>query len=72
MHKNEKVKGIAGTYYYSSPELLKDKLNLYIQGNKEDFVCQAQAEVSRLSSAGNMAFMLFAFHFCSTSCLDKS
>eukprot|EP00026_Physarum_polycephalum_P006049 Phypoly_transcript_06089.p1 GENE.Phypoly_transcript_06089~~Phypoly_transcript_06089.p1 ORF type:complete len:600 (+),score=105.67 Phypoly_transcript_06089:248-1801(+) len=26
LHKNEKVKGIAGTYYYSSPELLRDKV----------------------------------------------
>jgi Protein kinase domain len=25
-HKNEKIKGIAGTYYYSPPELLRDKL----------------------------------------------
>lgn len=27
LHKNEKVKGNAGTFYYSSPELLKEKLS---------------------------------------------
>lgn len=33
-------------------ETLKDRLNLYVQGNKEDFVHHAEAEVSRLSNAG--------------------
>lgn len=33
-------------------ETLKDRLNLYVQGNKEDFVRHAEAEVSRLSNAG--------------------
>lgn len=35
-------------------QVLKDLLNQYVQGNKEDFVSHAQAEVKRLSSAGNM------------------
>lgn len=33
-------------------ETLKDRLNVYVQGNKEDFVRHAEAEVSRLSNAG--------------------
>lgn len=33
-------------------ETLKDRLNLYVQVNKEDFVRHAEAEVSRLSNAG--------------------
>lgn len=34
-------------------DLLRDRLNQYVQGNKEDFVNYAEAEVSRLSNAGN-------------------
>ncbi|KAG5542641.1 hypothetical protein RHGRI_022232 [Rhododendron griersonianum] len=33
-------------------EILKDRLNLYVQGNKEDFVRKAEDEVLRLSTAG--------------------
>lgn len=33
-------------------ELLKNRLNQYVQGNKEDFVCHAEAEVAKLSNAG--------------------
>ncbi|CAK9183426.1 unnamed protein product [Ilex paraguariensis] len=33
-------------------EILKDRLNLYVQGNKEDFSNHAEGEVSRLSDAG--------------------
>lgn len=36
-------------------DILKNRLNQYVQGNKEDFVNQAEAEVARLSSAGTMS-----------------
>ncbi|KAE8723639.1 Chaperone protein dnaJ 10 [Hibiscus syriacus] len=39
-------------------QLLKDRLNQYVQGNKEDFVQHAKAEVSRLSSAAYGVDML--------------
>jgi hypothetical protein len=35
-------------------EILKGRLNQYVQGNKEDFVNHAEAEVARLSNAGTM------------------
>ncbi|KAL8487167.1 hypothetical protein ACS0TY_023728 [Phlomoides rotata] len=38
--------------------ILKDKLNLYIQGNKDDFVSHAVAEVARLSNAAYGVDML--------------
>ncbi|XP_073146269.1 chaperone protein dnaJ 10-like [Henckelia pumila] len=38
--------------------ILKDRLHLYIQGNKEDFIRQAEAEVSRLSNAAYGVDML--------------
>ncbi|KAF9686545.1 hypothetical protein SADUNF_Sadunf02G0000400 [Salix dunnii] len=33
-------------------EILKDRLNQYLQGNKEEFINHAEAEVARLSNAG--------------------
>ncbi|KAK3169167.1 hypothetical protein Dsin_000071 [Dipteronia sinensis] len=39
-------------------DLLKDRLNQYVQGNKEDFVNYAEAEVSRLSNAAYGVDML--------------
>lgn len=36
-------------------QTLKDRLNQYVQGNKEDFVRHAEAEVARLSSAGGLS-----------------
>lgn len=35
-------------------EILKGRLNQYVQGNKEDFVNHAEAELARLSNAGRM------------------
>lgn len=39
-------------------QILKDRLNLYVQGNKVDFVKHAEAEVSRLSNAAYGVDML--------------
>lgn len=41
--KKEREEKLVGT--------LKDRLNLYVQGNKEEFIRHAEAEVSRLSNA---------------------
>ncbi|PIN07156.1 Molecular chaperone (DnaJ superfamily) [Handroanthus impetiginosus] len=38
--------------------ILKDRLNLYVQGNKEEFIRHAEAEVSRLSNAAYGVDML--------------
>ncbi|KAL2248698.1 chaperone protein dnaJ 10 [Sesamum indicum] len=38
--------------------VLRDRLNLYVQGNKEEFVSHAEAEVSRLSKAAYGVDML--------------
>ncbi|KAK4428227.1 Chaperone protein dnaJ 10 [Sesamum alatum] len=38
--------------------ILRDRLNLYVQGNKEEFVSHAEAEVSRLSKAAYGVDML--------------
>ncbi|XP_020548381.1 chaperone protein dnaJ 10 isoform X1 [Sesamum indicum] len=38
--------------------ILKDRLNLYVQGNKEEFIHQAEAEVARLSNAAYGVDML--------------
>ncbi|RVW51004.1 Chaperone protein dnaJ 10 [Vitis vinifera] len=39
-------------------DILKDRLNQYVQGNKEDFVNHAEAELSRLSNAAYGVDML--------------
>jgi hypothetical protein len=33
-------------------EILKNRLHIYVQGNKEEFIQLAEAEVSKLSNAG--------------------
>ncbi|CAL5001201.1 unnamed protein product [Urochloa decumbens] len=38
-------------------EILKNRLHTYVQGNKEEFVQLAEAEVSKLSNAGAIALM---------------
>ena len=43
-------------------EILKNRLNQYVQGNKEDFVNHAEAEVSRLSNAGSISCFLKMIH----------
>jgi len=35
-------------------EILKNRLNQYLQGNKEEFLNHAEAEVARLSNAGTV------------------
>ena len=43
-------------------QILKDRLNLYVT-NKDEFISNAEAEVTRLSNAGNMlCSILFPFH----------
>ncbi|KAG6737059.1 hypothetical protein POTOM_059963 [Populus tomentosa] len=39
-------------------EILKDRLNQYVQGNKQEFIKHAEAEVARLSNAAYGADML--------------
>jgi hypothetical protein len=34
-------------------ETLKNKLHLYVQGHKEEFIRYAEAEVAKLSNAGS-------------------
>ncbi|XP_052189030.1 chaperone protein dnaJ 10-like isoform X2 [Diospyros lotus] len=54
----EKMKVVQREREEKLAEILKDRLNLYVQGNKEDFVSHAKAEVSRLSNAAYGVDML--------------
>lgn len=39
--------------------ILKDRLNQYVQENKDGFTSHAEAEVSRLSNAGHILIIIF-------------
>ncbi|XP_017646513.1 chaperone protein dnaJ 10-like isoform X1 [Gossypium arboreum] len=54
----EKMKVVQKEREDKLAQLLKDRLNQYVQGNKADFVNRAEAEVSRLSSAAYGVDML--------------
>ncbi|KAH1055233.1 hypothetical protein J1N35_033298 [Gossypium stocksii] len=54
----EKMKVVQKEREDKLAQLLKDRLNQYVQGNKADFVNHAEAEVSRLSSAAYGVDML--------------
>jgi hypothetical protein len=43
-------------------ETLKNKLHLYVQGHKEDFICYAEAEVAKLSNAGSNLPLIALFN----------
>ncbi|MBA0727114.1 hypothetical protein Golax_000134 [Gossypium laxum] len=52
----EKMKVVQKEREEKLAQILKDRLNQYVQGSKEDFVNHAEAEVSRLSNAGSFLF----------------
>lgn len=43
---------------------LKIRLNVYVQGNKEEFIRHAQTEVSRLSNAGERSVAISFILLC--------
>ncbi|KAK8630119.1 hypothetical protein V6N13_078929 [Hibiscus sabdariffa] len=54
----EKMRAVQKEREEKLAQLLKDRLNQYVQGNKEDFVRHAEDEVSRLSGAAYGVDML--------------
>ncbi|TYI45087.1 hypothetical protein E1A91_D13G011400v1 [Gossypium mustelinum] len=54
----EKMKVVQKEREEKLAQILKDRLNQYVQGSKEDFVNHAEAEVSRLSNAAYGVDML--------------
>ncbi|KAK8638700.1 hypothetical protein V6N13_137111 [Hibiscus sabdariffa] len=54
----EKMKVVQKEREEKLAQILKDRLNQYVQGNKEDFVNHANTEVSRLSNAAYGVDML--------------
>ncbi|XP_047980562.1 chaperone protein dnaJ 10-like [Salvia hispanica] len=54
----EKMRSIQKEREEKLAGILKDRLNVYVQGNKEEFISHAQAEVSRLSNAAYGVDML--------------
>ncbi|XP_042010204.1 chaperone protein dnaJ 10-like [Salvia splendens] len=54
----EKMRSIQKEREEKLAGILKDRLNVYVQGNKEEFIHHAQAEVSRLSNAAYGVGML--------------
>ncbi|GKU98231.1 hypothetical protein SLEP1_g11261 [Rubroshorea leprosula] len=54
----ERMRGVQKEREEKLAETLKDRLNQYVQGSKEEFVNHAEAEVSRLSNAAYGVDML--------------
>nr|GLL18590.1 plant intracellular Ras-group-related LRR protein 9-like [Ipomoea trifida] len=54
----EKMRGVQREREEKLAEILKNRLNVYVQGSKEEFRAHAEAEVSRLSNAAYGVDML--------------
>ncbi|XP_010537262.1 PREDICTED: chaperone protein dnaJ 10 isoform X2 [Tarenaya hassleriana] len=54
----EKMRAVQKEREEKLAQILKDRLNQYVQGNKDEFVSHAEAEVSRLSNAAYGVDML--------------
>ncbi|KAJ8440181.1 hypothetical protein Cgig2_023946 [Carnegiea gigantea] len=59
----EKMKVVQKEREEKLAQILKDRLNQYVNGSKESFLSHAGAEVSRLSSAGHGASSYFLFTY---------
>ncbi|TVT99158.1 hypothetical protein EJB05_48302 [Eragrostis curvula] len=55
---HEKMQAVQKEREDKLAEILKNRLHIYVQGNKEEFVQHAEAEVSRLSNAAYGVVML--------------
>jgi len=54
----EKMKGVQEEREEKLAQILKDRLNRYVQGDKEGFIQQAKSEVQRLNGVANGSNML--------------